>query len=951
MRSLLGDEQMVSPLIIERVKLRNFLSHRETELGFDRGVTVFVGPNGAGKTSILEAIYYALTGKGWRVKGNERKPLIRKGANSAIIEAWLKGPHGPIYVRRSIAKKGRPETEVRVGKEIIRSDIEASKRLREITGLDSEALKNVGILPQGGITTLFISLKGSERKELIDRLFGLDAYETLWDLLGDYVIEISTKRFGTLTVSPTDSSINSLRRNIREYAAGILRKKEEYTTNKATLKGLDEMIKELALKSNGLRKEISAIQDRLEGLKDVEREAGGFQAQIDSLKKRLSDIRDKEVGLTEKLRGLQAELKDYERIRAEADSLNTLQLIKELETRTAELREELVKRKSELRDKERLLSKWRDLREKYPTGIKGIKERLRDVRARIQELSKARERSQTKLAELRTTERIRRERLQRILKGVEEYSTKLRAILSSSAKDVEELVHELRTEINELRSDEESIKAELDKESAKRAGMLERIKELEVNLSKLSNNLAGGRCPLCGQPLTKEQVEVLKDRFLRELKDLKARADDVGAKIEGLRRRLKDVEARLNSLTPHLSLSDEILRDASEAQGISSELKEISENINGMVSKLSNLDMELDDLTKKEEELVNALNEASQVESLKEIVDEEAIKALKKDIEDKTRKLKKYEEQLSEALSSISNLFDLDKGIDEAIKEAMKSAEKLESIQQLKVQKEAVEKQLEDLRSEEIKVSDELRRVEAAHKAILEKLRMKEELQKKLESLNTELNGVEKQLSEAGGKYELLKKALSSLREEITDMQEDLRRVIDGWFKAEVLRWLRTNVVYRDKAPQELRRVYAMEVEALVREYLNAFNLQYSDVKIDKEFNIFLKSPHHGGEEVEISGLSGGEQIVASLISLLALHKIVSGGRLGFLALDEPTVYLDDERRKLLIEVLKEFKGGEYINQLIIVTHDDDVKEAADSMYEIRNVGGSSEVKEVNPYE
>lgn len=942
---------MISPIVVEKVKLRNFLSHKETELTFDRGVTVFVGPNGAGKTSILEAIYYALTGKGWRVKGNERKPLIRKGANSAVIEVWLNGPQGPIYVRRSISRKGRPETEVRIGKEIIRSDAEASKKLREIMGLDSEALKNVGILPQGGITTLFVSLKGSERKELIDRLFGLDAYETLWDLLGDYVLEISTKKFGALSVSPTDTSINSLRKNIRKYATDILNKKEEFVALKAIVRELDERIKVLALKSNELRKEITDIQKRLEGLKDIEKKAGGLQAQISSLKRRLDEVRNKEAELAKLLDELQKEMRDYERIKAKADSVNILQSIKELETKVAELKNELEKKKSELKKQEESLSKLKGLRLKYPSGASGIEETLKNIKARIQELSVAREASQARLTELRTTEKLLRERLQEIHKEIEEYALRLRLKLGSRAEDINELVNELRERINELRENEDKIKADIDRELASKARMLERVKELENNLTKLSDNSMGGRCPLCGQPLTKEHVEALKKRFLNELKDLRVRVSDAEEKAENLRKKLKEVEAQINDLIPYLSTSEDVLRKAMEAQDISRRLKEINESVNKAASKLDSLSKEVEDLTNKEEELVSALKEVSQIESLKEIVSEEAVEALKNEITDKALKIKTYEEELNKAVSSISDIFDLSKGIEEAIKEARDSVERLQEIQDLKVQKEAIERQLKDLRDEEIKIIGELGRMEAAHKVILEKLRVKEELQEKLDSLTTQLNEVEKQLSGVGREYEVRKTRLSSLKEEITDMQEDLRRVIDGWFKAEVLKWLRTNVVYRDRAPQELRKAYAMEVEALVREYLNAFNLQYSDVNVDKEFNIFLKSPHHGGEEVEISGLSGGEQVVASLVSLLALHKIVSGGRLGFLALDEPTVYLDDERRKLLIEVLKEFKGGEYINQLIIVTHDDDVKEAADSMYEIRNVQGSSEVKEVTLYE
>ena len=46
--------------MINSVELGNFLSHSDTKLEFENGVTVFVGHNGAGKSSIIDAITFAL---------------------------------------------------------------------------------------------------------------------------------------------------------------------------------------------------------------------------------------------------------------------------------------------------------------------------------------------------------------------------------------------------------------------------------------------------------------------------------------------------------------------------------------------------------------------------------------------------------------------------------------------------------------------------------------------------------------------------------------------------------------------------------------------------------------------------------------------------------------------------------------------------------------------------
>jgi len=49
-------------MILRRIKLKNFISHADTEIEFPFGVTVLVGPNGAGKTSVVDAIVFALFG-------------------------------------------------------------------------------------------------------------------------------------------------------------------------------------------------------------------------------------------------------------------------------------------------------------------------------------------------------------------------------------------------------------------------------------------------------------------------------------------------------------------------------------------------------------------------------------------------------------------------------------------------------------------------------------------------------------------------------------------------------------------------------------------------------------------------------------------------------------------------------------------------------------------------
>ena len=67
--------------MITSIELGNFLSHTDTKLEFDNGVTVFVGHNGSGKSSIIDAITFSLFGQHTR-KSN--KGLIKRGTTQGF---------------------------------------------------------------------------------------------------------------------------------------------------------------------------------------------------------------------------------------------------------------------------------------------------------------------------------------------------------------------------------------------------------------------------------------------------------------------------------------------------------------------------------------------------------------------------------------------------------------------------------------------------------------------------------------------------------------------------------------------------------------------------------------------------------------------------------------------------------------------------------------------------
>jgi len=71
-------------MLATRLILRDFRTYATADVGLGPGLTVVTGRNGAGKTNLLEAVYFACTGRSCRT-GNERE-CVRFGADLTRLE-------------------------------------------------------------------------------------------------------------------------------------------------------------------------------------------------------------------------------------------------------------------------------------------------------------------------------------------------------------------------------------------------------------------------------------------------------------------------------------------------------------------------------------------------------------------------------------------------------------------------------------------------------------------------------------------------------------------------------------------------------------------------------------------------------------------------------------------------------------------------------------------------
>ena len=140
----------------------------------------------------------------------------------------------------------------------------------------------------------------------------------------------------------------------------------------------------------------------------------------------------------------------------------------------------------------------------------------------------------------------------------------------------------------------------------------------------------------------------------------------------------------------------------------------------------------------------------------------------------------------------------------------------------------------------------------------------------------------------------------------------------------------------KDGLQRDLRNKSRPLIENNTLEFFNKFNFEYSDIKIDENYDITLFGP--SGENT-LDMISGGEIIAIAIALRLGIAKTLVKGNLELMILDEPTVHLDSYRRHELIDVIKKLS---IIPQMIIVTHDAGLEEAADNIMKIEKENGIS---------
>ncbi|NLC52258.1 MAG: AAA family ATPase [Firmicutes bacterium] len=324
------------------LKLTGLQSYREAqEIDFtsitETGVFGIFGPTGSGKSTILDAITLALYGKVERAANNVQG-ILNHAEDKLFVSftfALGKGKGERVYrVERSYERSG--ENTVRAGNcrlleytaegEIVLAERtrELNSQIYEIIGLNVEDFTRAVVLPQGRFAE-FLSLKGAERRQMLQRLFSLHRYgDQLNQRLKERLIDLTAR---LQAISGEQQGLGDASRE------AVSRAEKFYRLCSAEEKAWQEKQKAVQQEYE-VKKRIWSYQQELEGIMQELKAHKQREQEILEAEEKLEEARRAEP-LRPLIKEFNAALEDYRNAQGNLRLLNeTLQLARE-KSRTA----------------------------------------------------------------------------------------------------------------------------------------------------------------------------------------------------------------------------------------------------------------------------------------------------------------------------------------------------------------------------------------------------------------------------------------------------------------------------------------------------------------------------------------------------------------------------------------------------------------------------------------
>ena len=862
--------------MITSIELVDFLSHSDTKLKFEDGVTIFVGDNGAGKSSIIDAITFSLFGQHTR-KSN--KGLIRRGTNQGYAKIEFSIKDKKYETVRKIDTKSSLSAIFSETTNNNRVEIAAGERkqfgesmteqVEKTIGMNFEKLKIASIVQQGELNSI-INAKPREFKELLNAIIGIDKLDIASDTMqkvtkefrekirtdlgghDDTDIEFLTKDFEKCQydikeAEPEKNQLESQKKSVHRELEELLKKEETDTPKRDKINQLESQKKEL----------LRYVKETIQG---IQQEIQENERKIDDCKNCFEELKLK-TGFEGKLEKVEEEDKEV------------IKKIQEITTQIVSL-----KGKQELkRDKiNQLESQKKELLRYVKETIQGIQQEIQENERKIDDCKNCFEELKLKTGFEGKLEKVEEEDKE-VIKKIQEITTQI-----VSLKEKEKLAEKLQLKDNKCPVCDSNV------EKLNPFFQEEHIKEEIIKLKQDAD--------------LKEKERIMysqeRDRFVGELQKIRDAEATLRAHSIKTKEELVAIQNNTESKKEKLSLADN--ENLEQISQVDDHTKLIFDNI---------LKLELETKGFDEGEL------------------EEEIIKLKQDADLKEKERIMYSQERDRFVGELQKIRDA---------EATLRAHSIKTKEELVAIQNNTESKKEKLSLADNENLEQISQVDDHTKLIFDNILKLEletkgfdegefkKLKERIVEKRSNLSQIDQRMGGVLEKIEKAKKQSQVIEKSIVELEKVKKYMLR-------LDKIQSNVFSRDGSVAISLRSWALNsISIKASEYLSILNTKIQRIALSEKAKNVSIACHSKTEVLELESLSGGEKVSVALALRLGMASLLGASNLNLMILDEPTTHLDTERKKSLVDVLSQLSRIEKSQlpmQFLIITHDAEIFE------------------------
>lgn len=887
--------------------MENFKSHENTIIEFDTGISLIIGENGAGKSSILEAVSFALFKSH---SGRNMDMLVKNDAKGMMVELDFISNGREYRVKRVRGKSGsEPRLSLKQGDKVIplaTKDKQVTEEVQNILEMDPDLFLNAVYVKQGEISDL-VEKNPAEKKKIIGKLLGIENLETAWKnmqpIINGYEIKKASIN-GILEASEgleeknleNTKILQETERKIQEFDIQI---KEESDK----LIEITEILNDLELKKNKFESLNSVIKHSLDILRRVTNEK-------DSLEEEMSLIQDKEANIE----SIQPVLKNIEPFNQLRENLNRQEILRDDEERTTKSIERILTAQNAMDENKEFYHGFLRLQDEI-NSLQDNRKQFEGSQALSNQITQEKEKITRKIDNSK----------EKIIKTLESYNN----ILETESKTVEEFEIEFNEIKPQLEQEEKELNRLIEKLNTRIASLEVQNRGLEKPIKELEN--VQDQCPICQSPIDEDKRSELISGYLSDIMENKSSIEEFSTKLQNILIEKTSLDSKLKNIK---GINAQLLREKLII------LEEADSNLNELESQLKNL--------KNENLILQTIDQELNIkkESLKTLEDPYRKYLKAKGSLESLGAYEEYSSFLENVQQEIYERNEVSRRIQEEtgilledLDQEIGNLEKMRSDYHRLLGEISTKPEIIKKLGEKLGEIDEINSFISKKKEELVQLGYDHELHQKMKNQDEDLNSnilfLKTKKGEFKGKKTELSRNIADLDVEIQVYKQNMKELDNISDYIKLLKFIR-DLFGKDGIQRDLRNRSKPLIEDRTREFFERFNFDYSDIKIDEDYDIIVYGP---SGESNLDMISGGEKIAVALALRLGITQALSGGNLELIMLDEPTIHLDAYRRHELIDLLKRMS---IIPQMIIVTHDSDLEEAADNVLRIKKEEGNS---------